>query len=225
MGKNVRKRKILSSPIKAKEENNECQQSVTEQDLISKLNSIILLFGNNKMEIDTNKLNVIKSFIEFDKLTKRLKRRKTKKSIINTIVYNWDIIVLLFIIILQAVYLIFFLSSYFSPDSDLSISFFETNKYALKKVSKFWLNLNGIEDETSEECTVSLPSVAHSVLRPVDDCKMCIGLKEIKRFANISKEEFLDKYAYSAVPVIVTGKFHYNFRIFNILTSVKIDLL
>lgn len=201
MSTHIRKRKNLES---SKTESIENQQSKTEQDLVSKLNSLIKLFGDNKIEVETKKLISIKSFESFDKLAKTFERRKTKKSFINSIIHNWDIIVLLVIIIIQAVYLFFFISSYISPESDFSVSFFEYNKNVLKKASTLWLHLNGIEDETSEECTVFIPSVAHSVLRPVDDCQMCIGLKEIKRVANISREEFVEKYAYSAVPVIVT---------------------
>ncbi|KAH9629830.1 hypothetical protein HF086_011480 [Spodoptera exigua] len=40
--------------------------------------------------------------------------------------------------------------------------------------------------------------------RPPEDCSMCLGVDDVVRLANITAEEFEDKYAYSTTPVIVT---------------------
>lgn len=61
-----------------------------------------------------------------------------------------------------------------------------------------------IEDFSKEECAIYSPDYLNSITRPINKCKMCEGLNEIKRIENVTKEEFLSKYAYSSVPVIIT---------------------
>ena len=43
------------------------------------------------------------------------------------------------------------------------------------------------------------------MFRPIESCEMCSNLNEIQRVENISKEDFLNDYAYTGVPVVITG--------------------
>lgn len=56
----------------------------------------------------------------------------------------------------------------------------------------------------SRNCLIELPSFSKSAFRPPEDCSMCLGVDDVVRLANITAEEFEDKYAYSTTPVIVT---------------------
>lgn len=128
----------------------------------------------------------------------------------------WDIILLVLLNMFFVGCLFVFLSaSYYSPEpissrpekwsiGQSAIKSIEKNFDAFSKwaIAK-WMHLNGFDDISKEECALMLPDYLNSVVRPIDQCQMCVGLERIERLENITKEAFIDKYAYTAVPVII----------------------
>jgi histone arginine demethylase JMJD6 len=117
---------------------------------------------------------------------------------------NCDILLLVLLNFIFLMALCYFLIMYYSPDSSVGIQLSIKSNHVYKYLIKRWMLSNGFTDLTKEECALVLPDFFNSIIRPVDDCSMCIGLGEIKRVENISKQEFLEKYAYTGRPVIVT---------------------
>jgi len=74
----------------------------------------------------------------------------------------------------------------------------------IQVLSQSWMKWNGLTDMHHEECAIPMPDLLFPTVRPVDDCSMCLNVKKIKRVNKISKQEFLDKYAYTGIPVIIT---------------------
>ena len=129
----------------------------------------------------------------------------------------WDIVLLVLLNTFFVGCLCVFLSaSYYSPEpmsatrpekwsiGHSAIKSIERNLDAFSKwaIAK-WMHLNGFDDISKEECALMLPDYLNSVVRPIDQCQMCMGLDRIERLENITKELFIDKYAYTAVPVII----------------------
>ena len=54
-------------------------------------------------------------------------------------------------------------------------------------------------------CLVRNNLVLKEFFRPVYICEICRNISRIERIANISRQEFLEKYAYSTVPVVIAG--------------------
>jgi len=160
--------------------------------------------GENGSSADFGRL---KSFKTFEKLLNQLNERKSKRSKLQILLKNWDICLLCLINLGLVFYLIFFICSYLSPQSDYVAKFSELNKQVYESLVDSLIRLDFAEDSVKyEQCALRVPPFALPLLKPIDDCQMCIDLTEIKRVENISKEEFAEKYAYTGVPVIVTGK-------------------
>ncbi|KFM64612.1 hypothetical protein X975_14241, partial [Stegodyphus mimosarum] len=49
-----------------------------------------------------------------------------------------------------------------------------------------------------------MPPEVQNMFMPPVDCSMCRNLTEVERVTNISPEDFENRFAYSAVPVIVS---------------------
>ncbi len=153
-------------------------------------------------------LQKLKTFEEFDKILKQLNNKNKRRSKFHILTENWDIALLCLINIGLIIYLIFFTFSYISPESYYVNKFSEFNKKAYEDIVQSLVRLEIAEDSVKyEQCALRIPSFALPLLKPIDDCQMCINLTEIKRVEGISKEEFLEKYAYTGVPVVVTGFF------------------
>ncbi|KAJ2952153.1 hypothetical protein O0L34_g4433 [Tuta absoluta] len=60
------------------------------------------------------------------------------------------------------------------------------------------------KDLSSKSCLLDLPSSSKTLFRPPEDCNMCAGVDDVVRVANITAQEFEEKYAYKSVPVIIT---------------------
>ncbi|XP_037039984.1 bifunctional arginine demethylase and lysyl-hydroxylase JMJD6-B [Bradysia coprophila] len=56
----------------------------------------------------------------------------------------------------------------------------------------------------NEECALVLPSELSKIFRPPVNCNFCENVTEVDRVANISPDEFEQRYAYTGRPVIVT---------------------
>lgn len=61
------------------------------------------------------------------------------------------------------------------------------------------------EDWINSPCLLNHNEITEEFTRPLYNCELCKGLKNVTRVANISAQEFLVKYAYSSVPLVVTG--------------------
>ena len=59
-------------------------------------------------------------------------------------------------------------------------------------------------DPTELSCLIENTETVQDVFRPPVDCSMCINITEIVKVANLTKQEFAEKYAYSGQPVVVT---------------------
>ena len=60
-----------------------------------------------------------------------------------------------------------------------------------------------IFDETSP-CSIDNSILVIEAGRPVADCNMCKGLKEVPKISGLTPEEFVEKFAYSSRPLVVT---------------------
>lgn len=56
---------------------------------------------------------------------------------------------------------------------------------------------------TETECLLETNMYFMEITRPQFDCSICESLKEIPVVVNISKDDFKDKYAFTAVPVLI----------------------
>ncbi|XP_077980612.1 bifunctional arginine demethylase and lysyl-hydroxylase JMJD6-A-like [Glandiceps talaboti] len=61
------------------------------------------------------------------------------------------------------------------------------------------------EDVKATPCLVDTNFVVMEMTRPLVKCDMCMALDTAPVVENLSREEFMEKYAYSGVPVLVTG--------------------
>eukprot|EP00058_Branchiostoma_floridae_P004667 XP_002590155.1 hypothetical protein BRAFLDRAFT_90890 [Branchiostoma floridae] len=62
-----------------------------------------------------------------------------------------------------------------------------------------------MESITYPQCAVDFPFLLGEMTRPIADCSMCKGIQSAPVLEDISKEEFLQKYAYSGIPLLVKG--------------------
>lgn len=56
----------------------------------------------------------------------------------------------------------------------------------------------------NEKCLIEMPSDIEKIFRPMENCKFCHNINEIKRIENISPDTFEHEYAYNGIPIIVT---------------------
>jgi histone arginine demethylase JMJD6 len=145
----------------------------------------------------------LKSFKQFEKCVKQNSDRSKCLKTFERLFSYWDIILLLFLNILFATYLCYFFSVYYSPSSQIDIvnTFTKIKNWLIAQ----WLYYDGFTDLTKENCAFVAPEITSVMFRPINDCSMCMNLKEIKRVENITKEQFLNEYAYTGVPVVITG--------------------
>ena len=54
-------------------------------------------------------------------------------------------------------------------------------------------------------CLIYQPLPFSEFLQPIADCSVCEGIVEAPRIVNLSREEFVRKYAYSSRPIVVAG--------------------
>lgn len=173
-----------------------------ENDLIIEtLDNLIKSVKNRESELRYDEFEKITSYKEYKK--NRLKNNKTKT---RSLLSYWDVILLGLINTIFLVYLFHLVASYYNvtPRVVLETEYAKLKDASIRSLTKYWLNWTKIDDITKEECAIQIPDLLFPALRPIDDCSMCINVKEIKRVSNISKEEFLENYAYSGIPVIVT---------------------
>jgi hypothetical protein len=147
------------------------------------------------------KLVELKSFRDLKSLCET--KCSTTKSWFRWLLSYWDLVLIGCVNIVCAAYLVFFLRYYFTNDRAYVESFNRVQNEAYLTMTKFWLDLNGFDDYSKEECTVPMPHLMNAITRPVDDCQMCIGLGEIDRLNHITQDDFVSRYAYSAIPVII----------------------
>ncbi|XP_017023699.1 bifunctional arginine demethylase and lysyl-hydroxylase psr-1 [Drosophila kikkawai] len=60
------------------------------------------------------------------------------------------------------------------------------------------------EELQGKNCVFSLPRTLRYAFRPPESCDFCENIKNVPRLQNISPQEFEQKFAYSAAPVIVS---------------------
>jgi len=78
-------------------------------------------------------------------------------------------------------------------------------------------------------CIISNNAIVYEMARPVAKCSMCAGMKEVPIERNMTRELFLEKYAYTGTPVLIkdattnwTAMHLYNFTYFkNLYTTNK----
>ena len=128
-------------------------------------------------------------------------KSKSRNLIFIKRIFSFDLLFLFILNIIFALYLIIFVHHYYTKSEILDLSDVSYSLYSY--FTALWLKYNNFEDITQEECALPIPEFLNSITRPISDCSMCIGLKEIKSVDFISKEEFLNKYAYTAVPLVV----------------------
>lgn len=68
-------------------------------------------------------------------------------------------------------------------------------------IFKYYYKTN---DPTEVSCLVENTESMQDIFRPPVDCSMCVNITEIVKVANLTKEEFAKKYAYSGQPVVIT---------------------
>ena len=60
-----------------------------------------------------------------------------------------------------------------------------------------------VETVKTTKCLVEQNVMLSEISRPMMDCSKCANIKSVPIVRNISKEEFTEKYAYTAVPVLI----------------------
>lgn len=81
-------------------------------------------------------------------------------------------------------------------------------------------------DLEKEPCFFPYPEIILDMFRPPVDCGICKNVSSVDRVRNISTAEFLEKYAYTARPVVIedgmsnwTAHKHFNFEFFKKIYS------
>ncbi|XP_002731871.1 uncharacterized protein LOC100374815 [Saccoglossus kowalevskii] len=62
-----------------------------------------------------------------------------------------------------------------------------------------------VDDVRAMPCLVDTNFMVMEITRPVENCDICRGFDSVPVVENLSREEFLERHAYSGVPVLVTG--------------------
>lgn len=157
-----------------------------------------------KLSINEQLISQTKQLNSFKELKLKLvikKEAKAKQSLILNLI-SIDLIILLLLNIIFAIYLFKFINYYFYDEKNAIDIKSDFNQLYLYMVS-LWFKFNKFDVITKEECALPIPELLNSILRPISDCKMCDDLLEIPIVETISKKEFLDKYAYTGVPLLV----------------------
>lgn len=165
--------------------------------ILETLDKLIKSFKENESQLNHNEFEKISSYKEY-------KKNIAKKIRLKSILSYWDIILLGLMNMIFLAYLIYFVASYYNKIPNLEVSYANFKDKSIRTLAKYWLNYYDIEDITKEECAIPIPDLLFPAVKPIDDCSMCINVNEIKRVSKISKEEFLTKYAYTGVPIIIT---------------------
>lgn len=141
------------------------------------------------------------------RLEKSLQELRKPQSRARKLIQHWDLVLLSLCMLGFSVYLAYFISIYYSPNRSVQNDFYRSMGAWHKWMVTKWLGASNLRELEREECIVHAPDYLNSVTRPFDDCAMCALIKnssDVVRVSSISKEEFLDKYAYTGVPVIVS---------------------
>jgi hypothetical protein len=171
------------------------------KDLNEKLDTVLRLLKNSKsFEFNFSKFNTSQtsSYLKF----RQKYFKKNNKSAFRLICSHWDIILLSSLNLFFFVFFLYYLAAY--NNSLPKIDFLAVKSQSIQLLSQSWMKWNGLTDMQHEECAIPMPDLLFPAVRPIDDCSMCLNVKEIKRVSKISKQEFLDKYAYTGIPVIIT---------------------
>lgn len=202
---------VVRNRKKADEDIKEQPNRDANEDLLKCLAENLAQLKDKKLTYNVKRIQELESFRSAESTLNRLYYSRPR-SLLDKFYDNWDIGLLLLLNFIFAFYLGFFMLAFIAPENEHSIQFYEVHENAYAAAVKQWFHLmgNDQEDIASEECAVPIPTFIAPILRPIDPCDMCTGLTEIKRVEKLSKQEFLEKYAYTAVPVIVTGKIHIN---------------
>nr|QDF21457.1 bifunctional arginine demethylase and lysyl-hydroxylase JMJD6-A [Brachionus koreanus] len=151
------------------------------------------------------KLKDVEKLTSFKKLKFSINSfEKSNESFLKKLISLWDVYIYVILILIFSIYLGVFISVYVSSDVKYRSNFNEKINFFYKWLIAKWLYWNGFTNISKEECAIMLPDFTNAVTRPFDDCNMCQNLTEIKRIKRISKNEFIEKYAYSGVPIIIT---------------------
>ena len=54
-------------------------------------------------------------------------------------------------------------------------------------------------------CALETNQFLMEMVRPIFNCELCRNMTRIERIPKISRQEFLEKYAYTTIPVVITG--------------------
>ncbi|XP_073998805.1 uncharacterized protein isoform X2 [Rhodnius prolixus] len=79
---------------------------------------------------------------------------------------------------------------------------YRSELYTWSGLTKLWL-LWHRKDPLNEKCTVWMPDIVTSALRPPVNCDMCREIESIDRVANITPKQFEELYAFSGRPVVI----------------------
>ena len=89
-----------------------------------------------------------------------------------------------------------------------------------KKVASFSTIWTGI-DLKNDQCIIPFTELFLDAFRPPVDCSFCKNVTSFTRVGNLSQKDFIQKYAYSGTPVIITdaqrnwtAKDHFSFNYF-----------
>lgn len=205
------KKSTFESPARAAKLGNKPDVEIKPQPalIVSELESLLDETLDVVQKSKPNNFANIQTFSTLEKNAKNLtqlyalKSRK-KRNLLRIIISYWDIILLCFLNLIFATYLSFYIASYYSSDAQLKRNFYNRTNTFYKWLMANWMDYNGFADSSREECALIMPELFNAALRPFDSCDMCSNLTQIERVRNLSKEDFLRKYAYTGVPVIVT---------------------
>ena len=172
-----------------------------KENIQERLHKVLKSINANNTNINYERIKKLPSFKLFEKLI-----NKPKKNTLRTLLSYWDVIILGLMNFIFLMYLCYFVASYYNkvPKIDFATEYAKFEDKAIKLIAENYMKYDGLKDLTEVDCAIPIPDLLYPAVRPIDDCSMCLNVKEIKRVQNISKEEFLNKYAYSGVPVIIT---------------------
>ena len=157
------------------------------------------LFKSFKIS-ETINFQEICQLVSYKKLTKAYENKRQRKSPWKSF-FSFDIIALFILNFIFVTYLLKFIHYYYTESDVLDL--FAVFKNIYSYCAALWLKYNSFDDVTREECALPMPEFLNSITRPISNCSMCIGLNEIKSVDYISKEDFLNHHAYTAVPLLV----------------------
>ncbi|XP_031570116.1 bifunctional arginine demethylase and lysyl-hydroxylase psr-1-like [Actinia tenebrosa] len=81
-------------------------------------------------------------------------------------------------------------------------------------------------DLNKDNCLIPMPEFVLDLFRPPVDCNICKNISKVDRVKAITREEFLEKYAYTSRPVVIedgtqnwTAQKHFSFDFFKTIYS------